>query len=165
MKNQRGFTLLELMIAFALLTVILAAVFITQGTSISASTRAKNILIATNLASNLINEQELKYEGMTFEQLPKDENGNFPEPNQNYKWVIKYEEVEFQTLADILMKKNEKEGLDANTAQVAKLFLDYLKKSVRRMHLTVSWPDGKGESSQTFTQLLVNYDAEFSTGL
>ncbi|MGE3262805.1 MAG: prepilin-type N-terminal cleavage/methylation domain-containing protein [Bacteriovoracia bacterium] len=167
MRNQQsGFTLLEFMIAFALLTVILSAVFITQGTSLSSSVRSKNILIATNLARNIINENEVKYEGVSFEQLPKEESGTFPEPNQQFKWTAKYEEVEFDTLAEMMAKKNEKDGTaDATTAQVVKLFLDYLKKSVRRVTLTVEWPDGNGTSSQTFSELLVNYDAEFSTGL
>jgi hypothetical protein len=146
--------------------VILAAVFTTQGTSLSSSVRTKNILVATNLAHNFINEREVQYDGLDFERLPKEESGNFAAPNQTFKWTLKVEEVDFTTLADMLAKKaQEQPDADANTGQVAKLFLDYLKKSVRRMTVTVEWPEGSGNTSQTFTELLVNYDAEFSTGL
>ncbi|MGZ3694019.1 MAG: type IV pilus modification PilV family protein [Bdellovibrionota bacterium] len=164
-SSAEGFTLLEVMIAFALLAVILSAVFITQGTSSASSSRAKNVLIATNLAHNFIVQQEVKYDGVPLDQLPKEESGTFDDPNQNYKWSVKYEEVDFNTLADMLAKKSEGEQQDQNTGTVIKLFLDYLKKSVRRMTVTIEWADGKGNSNQTFSQLMVNYDAEFSTGL
>lgn len=153
------------MIAFALLTVILSAVFITQGTSLSGSVRSRHVLIASNLARNLINEQETKYEGVSFEQI-QDQDGAFPEPYQDYKWKVKYEEVDFTTLADMLARKAaEEQQADQMAQTVTKLFLDYLKKSVRRMTVTIEWADGASTSSQTFTELLVDYDAEFSTGL
>jgi prepilin-type N-terminal cleavage/methylation domain-containing protein len=163
--SQAGFTLLEVMIAFALLAVILSSVFITQGTTTSSSRRAHGTLVATSLARNFIAEQEVKYDGATLEQLPKEEHGNFEAPNQDFKWTIKYEEVDFNTLADMMAKKTEGQDQDPNTGTVVKLFLDYLKKSVRRMTLTVEWPEGSGSSTQTFSQLMVNYDAEFSTSL
>ncbi len=165
MKNQSGFTLLEVMIAFALLAVILSSVFIAQGTSTSSSRRARFTLVATNLARNFIAEQETKYDGVSLENLPKEVTGNFEAPNQDFKWTLKYEEVDFNTLVDMMAKQAEGKDQDPNTAMVVKLFLDYLKKSVRRMTVTVEWPEGNGTSSQSFSQLMVNYDAEFATSL
>ena len=71
LRSQKGFTILEVLIALGLLTIVLASVLITQGNGITSSTRTKNILIATNLARNFINESELKYEGLAFDKLPK----------------------------------------------------------------------------------------------
>lgn len=167
MNNQKGFSLLEFMIAFALLSVILASVFITQGSSISASVRNKNILIATTLARNFVNETEVKYEGLPFDRLPTGEQtGNFKEPYQQFKWKLKFDEVDFSSLAELMNKQNEKTA-DAGdqSATVLKIFADYLKKSVRKLTITLEWPEGKGTTTQTFTELFVNYDQEISTGL
>jgi prepilin-type N-terminal cleavage/methylation domain-containing protein len=166
-NNQKGFTLLEVMIAFALLTSILFVAVISQSSSLGSSTRSKNILMATNLARNLINEQELKYEGLPFERLPKTEEGTFAAPNDGYKWTLTFEEVDFSVMSDLIAKQSQGAGdsQDAQTETVVKLFEDYLKKSVRRMTVIVHYPDSGQLSKLSFTQLLVNYDADFATGL
>lgn len=166
--NQKGFTLLEVLIALSLLVFIIAGVLITQSNGITSSSRTKNILIATNLARNLINESELKYEGLSFEKLPKKDEGNFAEPYSQFKWTLTFEEVDFSALTDLVKKATEgetkAENQDATTEQLAKYFQDYMQKSVRRMQLTVEWPEGNGKTAQTFTELLVNYDTEFAAG-
>ena len=155
------------MIAFALLTGILFVAILSQTSSMVSGTRAKNILIATNLARNAMAEQEAKYEGINFEQLPKEEKGDFPAPHAAFKWTLKFEEVDFGVMSDVIAKQAEanKEEKDANTETLVKLFEDYLKKSVRRMNLTIEYPDGDSTSKLSFTQLLVNYDADFGTGM
>ncbi len=165
--NTKGFTLLEVMIAMALLSGILFVAVISQSSSLSSSSRSKNILMATSLARNLINEQELKYEGVPFEQLPKEENGKFPDPHGDYQWEIKFEEVDFSVLTSVLLKAAEanNEQTDSNSETVAKLFQDYMKKSVRKMIVVVKYPDSGALSSLTFTQLLVNYEADFAAGI
>lgn len=165
LSNQRGFTLLEFMIAFALLTVVLASVFIAQGSALSSSVRSKDMLIATNLARNFINEQEVKFENIPFDRLPlSEEKGAFPEPYQNYKWTIKFEEVDFGAIGTLVKGQTPGEEKTAEMDTVMNLFEEYLKKSVRKMTITVEWPDGKGTTSQSFTELLVNYDVEFTGG-
>jgi prepilin-type N-terminal cleavage/methylation domain-containing protein len=166
-SSQHGFTLLEVMIAFALLTGILFVAVLSQSSSILSSTRSKNILIATNLARNIMSEMEVKYETVPFDQLPKEEKGEFAAPNQGFKWELKFEEVDFAILSDILAKQAEanKKEQEANTDTLIRLFEDYLKKSVRRMNITVEYPDQDATAKLSFTQLLVNYDADFATGL
>lgn len=160
--NQKGFTLLELMIAFALLTMVLASVYITQIGSLGSSARSRNALIATNLARNFLNETELKYEGMPFDRLPKKDTGNFEDPHKEFTWTRTVDEVDFSALSEILLKEASKDGSlpEGEAPMVLKFFQDYLQKSVRRLTVTIEWPEGKGNSSQTFSELLVNYDAE-----
>lgn len=168
LKSQKGFTLLEVMIAFALLTGILFVAVLSQSSSLLSSTRSKNILIATNLARNIMSEMEVKYETLPFDQLPKDgEKGEFAAPNQAFKWELKFEEVDFSVLSEVLAKQAEanKKEQEANTDTLIRLFEDYLKKSVRRMNVTVEYPDSDATAKLSFTQLLVNYDADFATGL
>lgn len=167
MRNEKGFTLLEVMIAFALLAVILFAAVMSQSYSLGSSGRSRNVLIATNLARSFLAEQELKYEGTPFERLPKSESEAFPAPYQAFKWTLTFEEVDFAVLSDLLMKQAEanKETPEANSDTLLKMFEDYLKKSVRRMSVTIEFPDGGGSSKLSFTELLVNYEADFATGI
>lgn len=167
MKSQSGFTLLEFMIAFALLTVILASVYLMQGSSLASSVRSKNILLATNLAKNLINESELQFEGQPFERLQAKETGEFEEPFKEFKWTREIAEVDFGALSELMIKAQEESGSTPkeNQSMVAKYFQDYMQKSVRRMTVTITWAEGGGESSLSFTELLVNYDAEFAAGI
>lgn len=167
LRSQNGFTLLEVMIAFALLTGILFVAVLSQSSSILSSTRSKNILIATNLARNIMSEMEVKYESVPLDQLPKEEKGEFAAPNQGFKWELKFEEVDFAILSDLLAKQAEaeKKEQEANTDTLIRMFEEYLKKSVRRMNITVEYPDSDTTAKLSFTQLLVNYDAEFTTGM
>jgi prepilin-type N-terminal cleavage/methylation domain-containing protein len=166
-SSQKGFTLLEVMIAFALLTGILFVAVLSQSSSLLSSTRSKNILIATNLARNIMSEMEVKYESVAFDQLPKEEKGQFDAPNQAFKWELKFEEVDFAILSELIAKQAEaeKKEQEANTETLIRLFEEYLKKSVRRMNITVEYPDENATAKLSFTQLLVNYDAEFATGM
>lgn len=166
-RGQSGFTLLEVMIAFALLTTILFIAIVSQTASLASSVRSKNILLATNLARNFINQQEVKYDGVPFDKLEPKSTGKFPEPYEQFEWELSFEEVDFSVLSEILAKKAEAEKTekDGNTDTVMKLFEDYLKKSVRRMTVVVKYPDSGSTSSLSFTQLLVNYDAEFGVGI
>jgi prepilin-type N-terminal cleavage/methylation domain-containing protein len=167
MKPQAGFTLLEFIIAFALLTIILSSVYLMQGSSLASSIRSKNVLLATNLAKSIINESELNFDGIPFDRLPAKESGQFDEPHKQFKWTREVAEVDFGALSELMMKAQEESGSTPkeNQGMVAKYFQDYLQKSVRRMTVTISWNEGGGDSSLTFTELLVNYDAEFAAGI
>ncbi|MCO5141527.1 MAG: prepilin-type N-terminal cleavage/methylation domain-containing protein [Oligoflexia bacterium] len=168
MKDQKGFTLLEFMIAFALLVVVLSAVFITQGSSLMSSTRSSNLIVATNLAKNIINELDLKYEGAAFDRLPEKDEGNFPEPHQDFKWIVTYKTVDFSVMSDLLTKQalgEEGQQQDPNMPTLIKLFEDFMQKSVRRMEVVIEWQENGGTSRESFSQLIVNYDTDFSASI
>ncbi len=168
MKNQKAFTLLEFIIAFALLTIILSSVYITQSSSLFASVRTKNIVTATNLARNLLAESEIKLEGVKFDNVDKKSEGTFEAPFEKFKWSRRVEEVEFTALSQLMassMKGSKDEAPKEQEVMVAKLFEDYMKKSVRKMVVTVEWPEGNATSNLSFTTLLVNYDADFASSL
>jgi prepilin-type N-terminal cleavage/methylation domain-containing protein len=161
--SQKGFTLLEVMIAFALLTGILFVAVISQSSSLASSSRSKNILIATSLARNFINQQEVLLEGMPFNQIQSQQEGQFPDPHGEFRWTMAVEEVDFSVLSQLLGRQAEASGQqqEEHTATVLKLFEEYLKKSVRKMTVTIHYPDSGETSTLSFTQLLVNYDADF----
>lgn len=168
-SGQSGFTLLEVMVAFTLIVVVVFATVMSQSQGVVNAARDRNIVIATNLAENLINEQELKVEGKSFDSLEEKQSGQF-DSNKDFKWTIEYAKVDFSALTDLIARQNAKQGGDGaddqqQTALVMRVFKDYLEKSVRRMKVTIEWPDGKGTSTQTFSQLLVNYDTELNLSI
>lgn len=167
-RPEAGFTLLEFIIALAILVVVLAAVYIAQSGSLLSSSRTRNIVIATNLARNFIGESENKLEGVKFENLAKEETGQFPEPNAQFRWKREVSEVDFSALTEIFMsqfKQDKNAGVREEESMVAKLFEAYMKDSVRKLVITVEWQEGDKPQTLSFTSLLVNYDADFAPGL
>jgi type II secretory pathway pseudopilin PulG len=166
LRSEKAFTLLEVMIAFAILAFILGSVFITQSASLSSSGRARQVITVTNLAKNFIAEREMLYENRPFDKIEEKQAGTFPAPHDQYKWKIEIAEVDFAPLTNLLLKASEQSGQmnGEQASMLLKFFEKYLKDSVRRMTVTIEYPDGKGTSSLTFTELLINYDAEFAGG-
>lgn len=169
LRAQSGFTLLEVLIAFALIVVIVFATVMTSSQGLFFATQNRNLVLATNLARNLINEKEVAYEGRSFEQLQEKEEGAF-EGQKDWKWKIEISKVDFSALTDLIAREQAEQDKGASGedqqqgAIVMKTFKDYLEKSVRRMKVTIEWPEGNGTSQQEFSQLLVNYDQELNTG-
>lgn len=169
MKSQTGFTLLEVMIAFALIVVILLTTYLTQGSSIAGSTRNKHMLEATILAKSKMAELELKYDGAALDKIDKLTTGTFDPPVPiGYTWKVEVGEIDFSILKDLFLKKDNANG-KAESGQyddiLARTFQEYMNKSVRRMTLTVTWPVGDKSDSVSFTELLVNYDNEINVGI
>jgi len=167
--NSKGFTLLEIMAAMALLAVIMVTVYSTQASSLFSSTKLRNVQIATNLARKFMHESELDLEGKKLDAIDSGETtGNFTDPYGEYSWRRKVETVDFAALSEVFLAQvADDPSLNVTTqdASVLKYFQDYLNKSVRRMSVTIEWPDGDKKSSLSFTTLLVRYDTEFATGL
>lgn len=169
MKLARGFTILEFVIALAIIAIILVSVYASQGFSLSASTRLKNTQIATNLARTLLHESELKFENMKFEALPTtEETGNFTAPWDQFSWKRDFETLDFTALSEVFLAgiaQDKTAQVSSNDATVLKYFQDYMAKSIRKMTITVEWPEGQAKGNVSFTTLLVRYDADFATGL
>ncbi len=169
MTNNRGFTLLEIMVAIALLAIILVTVYGSQASSLFTSTKLRNVQIATNLARKFMHESELDLKDQNFDNLDSGEStGKFPDPFSNFSWKRKVEKVDFSALSEVLLAQaaaDPNQRLSGQDETVAKYFQDYLGQSVRRMTVTVEWPDGDKTSSLGFTTLLVRYNADFGTGI
>ncbi len=100
-KNMYGFTLLEIMVALAILTIGLLAIFRMHAQTISMNTRAKFNLTAPLLAQSKFSELETK----AFTEIS--ETGNFENHLSSYAWSVSISDIESEVLgqtADNLKK-------------------------------------------------------------
>jgi len=155
-----GFTLLETIIALAIMVVAFASIIMAESNSIQASIHAKEMNIVAMLARNKMIETEYKIEGKTFDEYKKEENGTFETPYQDYKWLTEVKEIEFPNLTSIQSagqspsggggsstSGNGTQGADANSGfaeTITKLLTKYLSKSLREVTITVSWKNTNG---------------------
>lgn len=160
---ERGFTLLEVVVALAILGISLGVLMDAQVSSLAAAGRARNITIATLLArSKMIDiEQKLFDDGFTLGD--QEENGDFnDEGHAEIKWKAKVMEVELDLarLGDLggeaaggaKGKKGDEGGMGAD-GMLAGLgapiegLIQGIGQNMRIVDLTVTWPDGKYKES------------------
>jgi len=166
-RRQDGFTLLEVMIALAILITALVVVLRMAATDVRATHKAKMLTIATQLARGklLDVEEELLHNG--FQETSETMEGNFDEEGQpRFKWSAVAEKVELPTV-DQLKAGQGKEGEQPAPAapmsgaaagqeagiSIAQMYFPMvqpiLEQAIRKVSLTVTWTIGKGEEKLT----------------
>ena len=95
MKNVRackdGFTLLEVMIAMAIIATALVTLLSLSQRSIMVQDRIQKLTRATLLAQQLMNEQETSGQSSVSELSPKEDV--FAEPFDDFRWEISYQDT------------------------------------------------------------------------
>src|SRR3954469_25884363 len=84
---EKGFTLLETLIAIAIMLVAFSAILMVESGSLRTTERAREINTVSMLAKNAMIDAELAFEGKTFDEVKKEEKGTFPEPFASYSWI------------------------------------------------------------------------------
>ena len=181
---QAGFTLLEVVIAVAILGVSLTVLLQSQAASLDNAGRSRDLTVATLLArGKMIDiEKHLFHDG--FQMNTEDEEGDFTdEGHPDYKWHTRISEVEFDLskLMDVCGSMggkgggspvggggggdpaagNEAASCESILGGVSAMlggFTDQLGRSLRAVELTVSWADGKYKQSTSVRALLSRDD-------
>lgn len=114
--NRKGFTLLEVMIAMAILAIALVAVFQSQSQSVSMAGRTRFLTTASLLAQGKMAELEAAD--------PKEissSSGSFSEDYPDYLWRVELTDTAFQYLKkiDVIVTNNR---LTANNAYQLELY-------------------------------------------
>ena len=124
-RTRRGFSLLEVMVALAILVVSLAILVETQGTSAIITREAEAIILASDLAQAKMNEALLVIEEEGFQRNDVSENGDFDdfgdEANafdfkdelEDYHWEYTITEVDLALAGDIAGMAGELAGSGA----------------------------------------------------
>ena len=169
-NNESGFTLLESVIAMAIMVVAFTSILVVESGSIDAAARAKQTNIVAMLAKNTMVDIEYKFQGKTFDEFKKEDSGNFPEPYQDYKWKSSVKEITFPTLNVAALASggaNDSGGSaqpdeSGNLAELlAKLLTNFLSKAIREVTVTVTWKKGTGEQNFSVSTYWVNLNHEF----
>ncbi|MBI5298952.1 MAG: prepilin-type N-terminal cleavage/methylation domain-containing protein [Deltaproteobacteria bacterium] len=149
--SPKGFSLLEVMVALAILAVALLALVNFQGQSMIIYGRAEKLSLATFLAREKMADILLQLDKEQFQQgsFPEDksENGVFEKPYEAYKWEYKMRKVEIPA----------PEGSSAQQdpmIAIVHVVTDQIKEMVREVKLTVSWEElGKEQSFDIVTHI------------
>ena len=172
MKSQSGFTLLEAMIAIGILAIGIGSILVAENNSLDSTIRAKRMTTVATLARNKIIDTERQFEGKTFDEVKKEDEGKFDAPYADYTWVLKIKEITFPNLLDPSQsagsadgkeqKKDDTQAVDQNVERVVKIATNYLSKSSREVNVTVKWKE-KGENQQfSVSQYWVDLNHEFN---
>ncbi len=157
--SESGFTLLEVIIAMAIMVLSFTSILAVEQGSINASARAKQMNIVGMLARNQMVETEYKIEGKSFDEVQKEESGTFPEPYTDYRWKTKIIELKFPPLN---LGNPGNKGETQETETLSKLVSNFLSKAIREVSVTISWNRGAGEQSFTLATYWVNLNYEFN---
>jgi general secretion pathway protein I len=179
-KRSSGFTLLEIMIALAILAIGLISFLSAQGNSLRASGRAEYIETASLLARQKMTEKilELKKE-LEKGGLPEDtktDQGDFDPPFDAYRWEFTLQKVEIPLpaeLGDAVAGATGEEKTDntpqpapssnSDTAQapesaqrsLLQIVSKKISDSVREVQLKVIWDELGTDQSMVVTTHLV----------
>ncbi|MDO8527621.1 MAG: prepilin-type N-terminal cleavage/methylation domain-containing protein [Deltaproteobacteria bacterium] len=146
---KKGFSLLEVMVAVAILAFSLLTLINFQGQSMFVVGRAEKLTLATFLAGEKVAEainvieKEQAQQGVFSED--KSDGGTFDKPYDNFKWSWHMRKVEIPVPVS--------EDASPMMAMV-KMVTDQIKDQVRELKVTVSWENlGKEQSFDIVTHL------------
>lgn len=167
--DRRGFTLLEVMIAMAIMVVAFASILMVQSNSLESAAKARQMNVVGMLAKGLMVKTELEIEGKTFSEVKKEDAGQFEDPYQDYKWAREIKEVTFPNLnlSGVGPGADSSGGAAGSgttdmTDKLTKLMTKHLSKAIREVKITVSWKRGKGEQHYNLSTYWVDLNHEFS---
>lgn len=149
-KKNKGFTLLEIMVAVGILSVSLVALLTFQGNTMITSGRAERITEATMLARMKMSEVELDLDKLVRKgEFPdeKSEEGTFDEPFDNYKWKLSIKGVKLP--APVMGEEGSIESL------IGRQLSEEIAKTVREVKLEIVWSEmGEEQSIDVVTHIV-----------
>ena len=148
--SQMGFSLLEVMVAVAILAISLLTLINFQGQAMVVVGRSEKLTLSTFLAREKMAEVLLQIEKEQFQQgslsEDKSESGAFEKPYENYKWAWQMRKVAIPTPGG--------GGEGSPMMAMMKMVTDQIKDMVREVKLTISWEElGKEQSFDVVTHI------------
>jgi len=180
---KRGFTLLEVMISLAILAVGLVALGGLNGGAVAMHAYGRRATEATLLLRGKMLDVEDELQKNGFSDFDDEKHGDFTDEGAaGYAWSAEILKPDVQLdpgqLLSLVTGGAQAPGQPASAGPVpvpattsanalaagplagvmqtqTKTFIETLKKSVREVRLTVSWPDGKERRSVSASQVIV----------
>lgn len=150
MRVSKGFTLLEILVATAIMAFALVTIMTAQGNTLLASRRAEMLTTAVLLAKQQMVEVELELEkGMRQGEFPdeKTEEGKFESPYDGFRWKAEVQRVSLP--APVVGEEGSMQNL------IGKQLTEQISQSVREVKLTIFWDEsGEEQSIDVVTHLV-----------
>lgn len=160
-RSETGFTLLEVMVALAILALALTVVSQAQQASMRQVLRAKMMTVATLLARGKMVELEDDLFKKGFSDFEEEEKGDFDEEGfRDYQWTLRIEKIELpQTIDPTAVADAAGSGSGSGSAagpttgvgmlggqmlgKQFEMFRNVLEQAIRRVSLKVHWKEGR----------------------
>lgn len=184
MKDRRGFSLLEVMIALAILTVSLVVLVQTQSSAVLLTNEAERTLVATDLARYKMSEVLLQLEKDGFQVSDVTEEGDFSDFGddtmnlefgselEDYQWEYLVTEVDMESMGDIAnaaqslsdMQDESQTGPAANGSSMDALamlgfgpdvIMGMLGPYLREVRVRVWWGEDSKQAEEDGTEVVL----------
>jgi len=169
LKNEQGFTLVEVMIAMTIFAVFITVFMMSQSANIGNSINMEEDLMLHNLAEMKMNEVLLdppKFTNAT--ENDKKVKKFEEEPFKNYQYKIEYKKLEIPDLSKLQGKgDDEEEGSSKSnkTDSIKKIVFEKMKKNMEKMLWQVKITITNTESKYEYelTSWITNKEAKVDT--
>lgn len=164
-KRDKGFTLIEVMIALAIFAVFITAFVASQGSNLVTSARLRNELILHGLAQDKINEVIVSPPELTERLELTPVTGRF-EDNEEYTFTITYQRFIIPDLARIQGQSNQQNQQESQMAQLEQRLFNTVKENMERLlwQVEVKVTSTVTQEEYFLTTWLYNHQAEVSIG-
>lgn len=164
LQRERGFTLLEVLVA---MIIIMGAVTLVTNAWTGNLNRLEKSRINNTTALLLqrkMTEVELKYADKAISEIPEEEAGDFGAAYPQYKWVMESKQLQLPSLTDVLASREG--GVDQTTLTVVTQFVELMNKATKEVAVTVIYTSRrtKTEVKQTVATYFVDYNTPLSFG-
>lgn len=161
-KHSLGFTLLETMIAIA----ILASALILLINSWSASTlrlrKTQTAFEVSTLLERKMTEVEIEYGGKSLDEIPDEKEGEF-DGVDNYSWKLSSKKLEIPDISSALTAQEG--GADQMMMTVIKQMTEALSKGIKEVTVTVIFTGGEKPLEYSVTTYFVDFNKELPLGI
>jgi prepilin-type N-terminal cleavage/methylation domain-containing protein len=149
-QGQKGFSLIEVMIALTIFGVYVTAMIMSQTNNVGSSIRMSQDLVLHNLAEMKMSETLIGSKEFTNATENDVDSGSFDiEGFKNYKYKVSIKKTEFPDFSQIMGKSEDDEADNKNSA-VQKLIFEKMKKNVEEIIWQVNVQIINSDNEQTY---------------